>query len=195
MICYGSGFTTRPSVCPIFFLWPPGSLTLAAGRESCASWRRSHGWVDRPLTATIVGTGFGYLPTILPYVMQTSPYLEINDTAGTTTKWDTGTGSGGASCQMYIANWTDTSISIVANAPINPFNLYIGSGAGKWLSPLTDFSPLTLFTNSNNTWICPVANGDRLTFTVTNPQHPGSGSYSEVVCVGTPGAAPPTCPT
>jgi hypothetical protein len=136
-----------------------------------------------PMPVTIVGSGFGYLGETLPYATQSSQYLEVNDSASGTTRWDTGTGGGGASCQMYIANWSDTSISLVINAPIEAYNLYLGTG--DYLSPLSDFSPLTLFPNANNTQSCPVDTGDTLTFTVTNPQTMTSGA-SMSVCVGTP---------
>jgi hypothetical protein len=139
-----------------------------------------------PMPVTIVGTGFGYLPEVLPYVTQTSSYIEVGDDGHSPsgTAWDT---NASASCQMYIANWTDTSISLVLNAPINAFNLYLGSLVP--LSPLSDFSPLTLFPDSgNNTQNCPTANGDVLKFTVKNPQWTGSGgSTSLCVLIGTTG--------
>jgi hypothetical protein len=139
-----------------------------------------------PLTVAIKGTGFGYLPQILPVAVQTSSFLEIHDDMAAGGSWDT---NGPASCQMYIANWTDTSISLVANIPISATD----DASANVLSPLSDMSPLTFFTNtSQNTWGCPVANGDTLTFTVTNPQHTGAGPVSGPVCVGTPsiGACP-----
>jgi hypothetical protein len=138
-----------------------------------------------PAPVTIVGSGFGYLGETLPYVAQSSQYLEVNDSANGTTKWDTGTGGSGASCQMYIANWSDTSISLVINAPVEAYNLYLGKG--DYLSPLSDFSPLSLFPSPSgyNAQGCPLDPGDTLTFTVTNPQTKTPGA-SMSVCVGTP---------
>jgi hypothetical protein len=136
-----------------------------------------------PLPVTIVGSGFGYLPEVLPYAVQSSQYLEIHDDMNGGGSWDTGTGSDDAACQIYIANWTDTSISVVANLPLGSFNQYL---KGQILSPLSDASPLTLFPNIYNVQSCPIANGDKLTFYVTNPQTSGSASPLRV-CVGTPG--------
>jgi hypothetical protein len=144
-----------------------------------------------PLPVTIVGTGFGYLPQTLPVAVQSSSFLEIHDNGvASGVEWDTGTGSSGAPCQMYIASWTDTSISLVANVPVGELN-----GAGVGLSPLSDISPLSFFMSSSDdpAWNCPVANGDTLTFTVKNPQHTGATPGSDAVCVGTPGT-PSTCP-
>jgi hypothetical protein len=90
---------------------------------------------------------------------------------------------------MYIANWTDTSISLVANIPIGEADL-----DSQTLSPLSDVSPLTFVSTSADSpvWDCPVVTGDTLTFTVTNPQYPGAGPSYGYVCVGTPaiGACP-----
>jgi hypothetical protein len=141
-----------------------------------------------PLPVTIVGTGFGYLPQTLPAAVQSSSFLEIHDDMAAGGSWDT---NGPASCQMYIADWTDTSISLVANIPLSATD----DASTDVLSPLSDISPLTFFTSaaSQNTWNCPVANGDTLTFTVKNPQHTGATPGSDAVCVGTPGT-PSTCP-
>jgi len=138
-----------------------------------------------PLTVAIMGTGFGYLPQILPVAVQTSGFLEIHDDMAAGGSWDT---NGPASCQMYIANWTDTSISLVANIPIGATD----DASANVLSPLSDMSPLTFFTSatSQNTWDCPVTNGDTLKLYVTNPQGGGS-TPAFPVCVGTPGVCTP----
>jgi len=140
-----------------------------------------------PLPITIAGTGFGYLPqTVLPLALGSctdglcgSNYIEIsNDNgSGLHSKWDT---NAGAACQMYIANWTDNSISLVASVPINAYNLYLGPLTV--LSPVQDISPLTFFPNPNNynELKCPVSNGDTLTFSITNPQNPASKSSGSV---------------
>ena len=149
-----------------------------------------------PLPVDIVGSGFGYLPEVLPYAVQSSPYIEIadNGVGNGGSAWDTGAGgTGGASCQIYIANWTDTSISVLANLPIDAFNQYL---VGTYLSPISDASPLTFFPNHAtptpyNVQNCPLSNGDTLTFLVTNPQS-GITSSSFPVCVGSPGIA--ACP-
>jgi hypothetical protein len=122
-----------------------------------------------PMPVTIVGSGFGYLGGTLPYVAPNPPYLQIKDDGHSTggVAWNTN-GDPPSSCQVYVANWNDTSISLVINAPIDAYNLYLGTG--DYLSPLSDFSPLTLFPNAYNTQSCPVGTGDVLEFTVTNPQ-------------------------
>ena len=56
-------------------------------------------------------------------------YIDVSDNgAGSgpgSSGWDTNTpGTSGAPCQVYIANWTDTSISLVVNAPVNKHSLY-----------------------------------------------------------------------
>ncbi|MGO4881519.1 MAG: hypothetical protein ACLP59_11930 [Bryobacteraceae bacterium] len=147
-----------------------------------------------PMTVTIVGSGFGYLPETLPYVAQSPGYLQIQDDGHSEggAAWNTA-GDPPSSCQVYVANWSDTSISLVINAPIDAYNLYLGTE--DYLSPLSDFSPLTLFPNAYNTQSCPVGKGDTLTFTVTNPQNTGSPANSMNVCVGTGGVAPEPCPT
>jgi hypothetical protein len=133
-----------------------------------------------PTPITIVGSGFGYLSN-LPQMMAScgggvscaSNYLEIKDcgSGGDTCAdtgvyaWDT---NNSAQCQMYIANWTDTSISVIANLPIGTTNLY----SRTTLSPLDDISPLTFMPGPQNTFACAVAPTDTLVVTVTNPQNP-----------------------
>jgi hypothetical protein len=147
-----------------------------------------------PMPVTIVGAGFGYLAAVLPFAIQSYKYLRIVDDGHGSggVGWDT---NSPASCQIYIANWTDTTISLVANVPINAHNGYLGPGT--FLSPLSDVSPLTFFPSpySYNVQGCPIAKGDTLTFYVTNPQNPSAGTSSDPVCVGTPGVAPQPCPT
>ena len=140
-----------------------------------------------PMPVTIIGSGFGYLPETLPYVAQNPPYLRIRDDGHSTggVPWDTD-GDPPSSCQVYVANWSDTSISLVINVPIDAYNLYLGTG--DYLSPLSDFSPLTLFPNSYNTQSCPVGTNDVVEVTVTNPQS-GSGPTSLCVLVGSTGGA------
>ena len=100
--------------------------------------------------------------------------------------WDTSTpGTSGAPCQVYIANWTDTSISLVVNAPVNKQSLYQASNASSaFLSPLSDFSAFT-FAPPPGPIGCPVMAGDNLTFTVTNPQT-GSSFQAPAVKVSAP---------
>jgi hypothetical protein len=104
--------------------------------------------VTPPMPVTIVGSGFGYPGETLPYVAPNPAYLQIQDdgkSTGGTTAWSTngttGINGGQASnCQVYIANWSDASISLVINAPIKAYNLYLPTG--DYLSPLSDFSPV-----------------------------------------------------
>jgi len=152
----------------------------------------SSGTLQPPTPITIVGSGFGYLPN-LPQTMQTcttscgSNYLRIqNNGAASGLAWDT---NDGASCQVYIADWSDTTISIIANLPIGITDLY----SGATLSPLSDFSPLTLMPTSSTppeNFACPITYadgvGDTLTLTITNPQ---SGASQNIPWgVSAPGA-------
>jgi hypothetical protein len=161
-----------------------------------------------PVPITIVGTGFGYLPgvyvsglgyQILPFAGPASSLvtsggtsiLRIQDLAGpdNQTPWDT---AANPACQLYLANWTDSSISLDVNLPQGVTDLY-----GDALSPLSDFSPMTLFSpnNANGTpsQHCPVYGSDTLEITVANAQGGGTNSAGPIcVLVGTPG--PVTCP-
>jgi hypothetical protein len=79
---------------------------------------------------------------------------------------------------MYIANWTDSSISLVANLAAGVQNQYLQDNLfSTLLSPLSDISPLTFFAAPG----CPIIAGDSLTFTVTNPQNGAASSIAAVV--------------
>lgn len=132
-----------------------------------------------PLPLTIVGSGFGTLAQ-LPYAgpanslpgTSGSPLLTIADdgnSSGGTTAWNTN----GSACQMYIADWRDSSISLIANLPVNVHDSYQQAYLlPAVLSPLWDYSPLTFSAAAG----CPVSyntstgKGDNLTIAVTNPQ-------------------------
>ena len=135
------------------------------------------------LAIAITGTGFGFLPQPIPFaglaasLVSTggSQLLTIkSDGAGSGTPWSTNPTDAHytTACQVYIANWTDTSIWLVANLPVNVQDYY-QSGLGlstTFLSALSDFSPETFPGES----LCPVSYGsvgDTLHFTVTNPQN------------------------
>ena len=91
------------------------------------------------------------------------------------------------SCQMYIANWTNTNISLAANLPVDVTDMY---QPGVVLSPLNDVSPLTFgAARPTSTTGCPVASGDHLTFTITNPQS-GATSHPITVPVSPTGTTP-----
>jgi hypothetical protein len=90
--------------------------------------------------------------------VQDSPYLEISDAEASGGSWNTATA---ITCQMYIADWTETSISLAANLPAGATDAY-----GVVLSPVNDVSPMTFAAAAG----CPVAPGDLITFKVTNPQ-------------------------
>jgi hypothetical protein len=142
-----------------------------------------------PLPVTIAGAGFGALPQALPFAGPASSlaplgstYLRISsDGNGSGIPWDT---AQNPACQVYIANWTDTSISLEINLSSAMRDGYqIDKGLTTTvLSPLSDVSPLT-FAEAP---ACPVAyssatGGDTLTFTVTNPQN--GNSYAAQVTV------------
>ncbi len=153
----------------------PNTCTDAIPESPQESWDLATGqylW-QPPAPITIVGTGFGYLPS-LPQTMascatpQNCPnYLRIQNDGGSGVHlgWDT---SMGAPCQVYIANWTDTSVSVMANLPVGVVN-----GLGTAVSPLTDIGPLTLpqsLLSGAPPLVCQVMPNDKLTLTVTNPQ-------------------------
>ena len=131
----------------------------------------------------IVGSGFGYLPQPLPFAGPASSlapagstYLRIRDCANdqscSSPIWDTASSLAPA-CQVYIANWTDTSIWLEVNLPVDTqdyyqFNLRLPST----VSPLADVTPLAFFpsTTGQNQMGCAIMIGDYLSFTVGNPQ-------------------------
>ena len=101
-----------------------------------------------PLPLTIVGQGFGYLsglpwagasPTN-PCSSPVSPlcYVVIEDNEARGGNWTTASGT----CEVYISDWTDGSISLQVGLPVNQTD---GSSQSVVLSPLTDFSPWTVF--------------------------------------------------
>jgi len=127
-----------------------------------------------PVQITVQGSGFGYLPG-LPAAIQgsaSSPFAYLNihndDASQSHSTWDTNTNP---NCQVYIANWTDSTISMVANLPTvaDPSNNLL------LLSPVSDVSPFTFMAASSSSGTgCPIAytapHGDNLTITVENPQ-------------------------
>ncbi len=163
-----TSYLTQTTPCSQIVYQTPQSTGVASGT------------LPPPVPITLVGSGFGYLPN-LPQLMASctgscsSNYLEISsDGVGSGVTWDT---NSGASCQVNIANWIDSTISLLANLPINITDSY-NSGT-TLVSPLSDFTPWTLMpppllptANFN----CPVVNGDTLTFVVTNPQSGSSVS-------------------
>jgi hypothetical protein len=131
--------------------------------ELPGGWQTGASTWQPPTPITIVGSGFGFmagLPLAVP--AGTSPsYLTVHDT---TAGWSTADSS--ADCQVYIANWTDTSISFLLGLPVGETNMY-----GTTLSPLADVSPITLSgTGSAGGPVCTVAGSDTLRIIVTNPQ-------------------------
>jgi hypothetical protein len=143
-----------------------------------------------PLPTTLVGTGFGYLkqyqipgngpfeldlPFLPPTGYASSQYLAVQNERSGTTVWNT---IDNPSCQVYIANWTGTSISFIVGAPVDASDQY-----GIALSILNDLSPLSFFYQSTvNTMDCSISPGDLLTFTVTNPES-GNSSPTPQACV------------
>ncbi|HUE03542.1 MAG TPA: hypothetical protein VMR62_28555 [Bryobacteraceae bacterium] len=126
------------------------------------------------LPITIQGQGFGtltlgqsqqaQLPALL--TSSTSPsYLTIQDCPNKGLLPCTGGWSTPAqSCQIYVSNWTDTTISLVMNLPVGALNM-----ANDILSPLNDYTPA----NFDAASACPINANDNLYFTVTNPQTGG----------------------
>ncbi len=130
---------------------------------------------------TIVGSGFGYLSGLPWAGVQSAgvqpPYIVVSNDGGSGThpSWNTGDGGLGA-CQMYIADWTDSSISVLVGLPQSATN-----STGLSLSPLTDMDPVSFFqqTPVSN---CPIAINantgapDNISVTVTNPQSGNTNS-------------------
>jgi hypothetical protein len=73
-------------------------------------------------------------------------------------------------CQIYIADWTDTSISLLVGLPQSALN-----SQQVPLSPFTDMGPQTFFQQTPVS-TCPVAAGDNINVMVTNPQSGNSTS-------------------
>jgi hypothetical protein len=187
--------STALSTAITFMVTPQTAEVSPACTSSCTdvvAWENQPAIGQAPLPVTIVGTGFGNLPDILPFAVQSSPYIEIRDGGEGPggSAWDT---NSSATCQIYVANWTDTSISLVANLPIEAYNLYLNPGTPSvFLSPLSDVSPLTFFSpNAYNMQGCPVVTGDTLKISVANAQGGGTPA-SMCALVGAPGAV--TCP-
>jgi hypothetical protein len=128
-----------------------------------------------PMPLKIVGSGFGFLPqTNLPLAATTSKYIEVaSNGAGSGHAWDTDINpwegsSVAATCQVYVANWTDTNISLVLGVPSG-----ITNGEKNPLALPDDLSFWTFFfpgPPTNPALPCPIEYQDQLTFTVTNPQ-------------------------
>jgi hypothetical protein len=144
-----------------------------------------------PLPVNIVGSGFGYLPQPLPFAGPAaslqgpggSQLLTISDNGGSSWSTDPGSLAYKASCQVYIANWTDTSIWLEVNLPVDTVDYYQRNmGLSSAISPLTDASPMTFFpsTTNQNQMDCPVVSGDVMKFTVTNPQTGDTASIGQI---------------
>ncbi len=102
--------------------------------------------------------------------------------SGTHGIWRTTDGSGGlGNCQVYISDWTDTSITLQVGLPTTIMN----SNQSETLSPLTDMSPLPFFQQTPVS-TCPVAwvdaqHLDSITLTITNPQSGQTNSSQAVL--------------
>ncbi|MGD0360743.1 MAG: hypothetical protein ABSC93_07715 [Bryobacteraceae bacterium] len=170
----------------------PGFCSQILPQSALAALLPSETAWQPPLPVTIVGSGFGYLPQPLPFA---GPASSLVGPAGQfLVITDAGNGNGGdawstnpsdstytTACQVYVADWRDTGISLIANLPTGVTDSYQQQHApGATLSALVDFSPLTLaaappFGKTG----CPIAAGDILTFTVMNPQN-GQTSTAQV---------------
>jgi hypothetical protein len=167
----------------------PTNCTSAYGSNSCSQivaqstqvTELAGGAVWQPgLPIKIVGQGFGNLsfnqspqqiqiPAVL--TLGTSPnYLEVYDCPSgslgpgqTCATWS----APSASCQIYVGNWTDSTISLVVNLPNDAQSMYeLANERTAYLSPLSDFGLLTFPAATG----CSLAAGDELFFAVTNPQ-------------------------
>ena len=120
-----------------------------------------------PLPLTIVGAGFGYLSG-LPWAGTSPPNVVVSDddaSHGGLNPWSTNGATGSlGNCQVYISDWTDSTISLLVGLPQS-----IENGAHTVLSPLTDMSPSSFFQVAPAS-TCPVARLDNINVTVTNPQ-------------------------
>ena len=138
------------------------------------------------LPLTIIGTGFGtwlnasgvtQLPIAVAGSSSPFPYLDISN--GT---WNTNSNT---DCQVYIANWTDNAISVIAPLQTNVQNgyeVYLSATPSIYQSPLEDINWLT-FAAAFGTSQCPVATGGNLTVKVTNPQ---TADYDTAMVVVSP---------
>jgi hypothetical protein len=164
---------TTPTTCNQVILQSTERTEMPGG----ASWTPG-------IPLTIVGSGFGYFAyaasgqpfnASLPYASMGSappqiyigycPHGSYQCTPSTGITWDTTN----TSCQVYINNWYDTSISLVLATTDDVQNIYQSQSpllAGTYLSPLSDLTFDTLSAASG----CQMTANDYLYFTITNPQ-------------------------
>jgi hypothetical protein len=157
---------------------------------------------------TIVGSGFGYFAyaasgqpfnASLPYASMGSappkiyigycPHLSNPCSPSSGITWDTTS----TSCQVYINNWYDTSISLVLATQDNVQNIYQFQNnlTATYLSPLSDLTFDTFPAASG----CSMTAGDYLYFTITNPQSGNSNPTGLNQWFNAPILATTTTPT
>ena len=109
--------------------WPLiNPCTQIVAQSAQGTYEYPQGMWQPPLAVRIVGQGSGYMPApmSLPLVLPScggsscgTNYLQVHNAEADGSSWDTALN---AQCQMYIYNWTDTSISVAVNLPIDAFN-------------------------------------------------------------------------
>lgn len=147
------------------------------------------------LPITIVGQGFGTLTfgsspsqAQIPAVVtsSTSPsYLTVYNCGGGTNSdpskcavWT----APNSNCEIFVSNWTDSSVSFMVNLPVNIQSMYQQNvELGGYLSPLSDYSPLNFAAAS----ACSISGGDNLYFKVTNPQTGAAVTSSNITAKAT----------
>jgi hypothetical protein len=98
-----------PAAAPNCAVLLPAPTTIASLSSYCPAPGCDHVVVQSQPPLTIAGAGFGSFPYGLPFT-GTSSYLEISDA---TQDWTAGYGSD--ICSVTISDWSDGSISLVAN--------------------------------------------------------------------------------
>ena len=93
---------------------------------------------------------------------------------------------------MVISNWTNTSISVVANLFVDLEDGYQAQLGllNTFLSPLSDVSTVTFPAAAPAMSGCPISPGDNLYFTVANPQGGGPPASLPPIQVSPVGTAP-----
>jgi len=160
------------------------------------------------LPLKIVGTGFGYQPSMtLPFAGLGSaapPNLVIGDchlsnscTGTGDLTWYTSTSGVYSACQVYIQNCTDSSISLVLALGTEMQNDYLNAeGLSTYLSPITDVSWLMFATAATPcSAYCSINSSDYLYFSVTNPQSGTASSSTSQGWVKIDVSAAGTAPT
>lgn len=172
-----------------------GNVNSNACMQLIAQAQQTEANADQPpFPLQVIGKGFGYLSGLPqaqanPSNIKIQAYTALPPPLGSGQLiWDTSvtTGSTAGNCQVYIADWTDSAISLLVGLPTSAMN----SNQSLLLSPLTDMTPQAFFQPLSQTVACPLVAGNYLQLTVTNPQSLSTGSLAAGQIVMSSSATP-----